>query len=95
MGSDVVAFDGGGTAGVPSTGQVQVVSALPSNMLFTDMIKKSLGGGASLRALVPLAGQVVISGNALSGRVGSGSGSGSRSRVLLLFLGGCRHFGLC
>ena len=38
MGSDVVAFDGGGTAGVPSTGQVQVVSALPSNMLLTDMI---------------------------------------------------------
>ena len=42
MGSDVVAFDGGGTAGVPSTGQVQVISALPSNVLLTDMV---LGGG--------------------------------------------------
>jgi hypothetical protein len=41
MGSDVVALDGGGTAGVPSTGQVQVVSALPSNMFLTDMV---LGG---------------------------------------------------
>jgi hypothetical protein len=41
MGGDVIALDGGRTAGVPSTGQVQVISALPSNMLFTDMV---LGG---------------------------------------------------
>jgi hypothetical protein len=38
MGSDVVTLNGGGTAGVPSTGQVQVISALPSNMLLTDMV---------------------------------------------------------
>jgi hypothetical protein len=42
MRSDVVTLDGGGTAGVPSTGQVQVISALPSNVLLTDMV---LGGG--------------------------------------------------
>ena len=45
MGSDVGSLDGGGTTGVPSTGQVQVVSALPSNMFFTDMV---LGGKLAL-----------------------------------------------
>jgi hypothetical protein len=38
MRSDVVTLDSGGAAGVPSTGQVQVVSALSSHMLLTDMV---------------------------------------------------------
>jgi hypothetical protein len=38
VGSDVVTLDSGGAAGVPSTGQVQVVSALPTDMLLTDMV---------------------------------------------------------
>lgn len=88
--SDVVTFDSGSAAGVPSTGQVQVVCALSSDVLLTDMVKESLSGGASFGALVPLAGQVIISRNALSGCVG---GSGSRRSVLLLFLSGGRHGG--
>jgi hypothetical protein len=39
MRSDVVTFYCGGTAGVPATSQVEVVCALASNMLFTDVFK--------------------------------------------------------
>ena len=38
VGSDVVTLDGGGAAGVPPTGQVQIVCALPSDVLLTDMV---------------------------------------------------------
>jgi hypothetical protein len=55
--------------------------------------KEGLSGRASLRALVPLAGQVIISGNALPGRVGSGSGRSVLLLLLLLFLSGGRHWG--
>lgn len=34
---DVVAFDGGGTAGTPLTSQVQVVGALAADMTLTDV----------------------------------------------------------
>jgi hypothetical protein len=36
--SDVVTLDSGSAAGVPSTGQVQVVCALSSDVLLTDMV---------------------------------------------------------
>ena len=38
MGGDVVTLDRGGAARVPSTGQVQVVCALSSDVLLTDMV---------------------------------------------------------
>jgi hypothetical protein len=38
MGGDMVTFDSGSTAEVPTTCQIQVVGALPSNMAFADML---------------------------------------------------------
>ncbi len=38
--SDVVTLDGGGTAGVPATGQVQVVRALSPDVLLADVFLK-------------------------------------------------------
>ena len=38
MRSDVVTLDSGSAAGVPSTGQVQVVCALSSDVFLTDMV---------------------------------------------------------
>jgi hypothetical protein len=38
VGSDVVSLDRGGAAGVPTTSQIQVVGALTSDMLLTDMV---------------------------------------------------------
>jgi hypothetical protein len=38
VGRDVVTLDRGSAAGIPSTGQIQVVCAFPSNMLLTDMV---------------------------------------------------------
>jgi hypothetical protein len=37
---DVVALDCGGTALIPATGKVQVIGALPSDMLFADVVLK-------------------------------------------------------
>ncbi len=42
VGSDVITLDGGGTAGVPATGQVQVVCALPSDVLLADVFLESV-----------------------------------------------------
>jgi hypothetical protein len=36
--SNVITLDSGRTAGVPSTGQVQVVGALSSHVLLTDVV---------------------------------------------------------
>jgi hypothetical protein len=41
--SDVVTLDRGGSARVPSAREVQVVCALPSDMLLTDVFKKGFG----------------------------------------------------
>ena len=38
VGSDMITLDRGGTAGVPATGQVQVVGALSSDVLLADMV---------------------------------------------------------
>lgn len=38
VGSDMVALDSGGTAGVPTTGKVQVVGALPADMFLADVL---------------------------------------------------------
>jgi hypothetical protein len=38
MGSDMITLDSGGTAGVPTTGKVQVVGALSSDMLLADVV---------------------------------------------------------
>jgi hypothetical protein len=38
VGSDMVALDSGGAAGVPSTGEVQVVGALSADMLLADVL---------------------------------------------------------
>lgn len=35
---DMVTLDGGGAAGIPPTGQIQVVCALSSDVLLTDMV---------------------------------------------------------
>lgn len=35
---NVVALDGGGAAGVPATGQVEIVGAFASHMLFADVL---------------------------------------------------------
>jgi hypothetical protein len=72
VGSDVIPLDGGCAARIPTTGKVQVVCALAADMFVANVVEKSLGRGASLGALVPLARQVVIS-------TGSGSGGGSGS----------------
>lgn len=42
VGGDVVALDGGGTARLPSTGQVEVVGALATNMLLANVLLNSL-----------------------------------------------------
>ena len=42
VGSDVITLDSGSTARVPSTGQIQVVGALPSDMLLTDVVLDSV-----------------------------------------------------
>lgn len=60
VGGDMVALDSGGTAGVPTAGKVQVVGALPADMFLADVLKEGLCRCASLAALVPLAGQVVV-----------------------------------
>lgn len=38
VGSDMIALDGGGSAGIPPTGEIQVVCTLPSDMLLADVI---------------------------------------------------------
>jgi hypothetical protein len=38
VGSDMVALDGGGSAGIPATGEIQVVCTFPSDMLLADVI---------------------------------------------------------
>jgi hypothetical protein len=54
MGCDMIALDGSGTARIPSTREVQVICALPSDMFFADVLKESFCRCALLRALVPL-----------------------------------------
>jgi hypothetical protein len=34
----MIALDGGGSAGIPPTGEIQVVCTLPSDMLLADVI---------------------------------------------------------
>lgn len=60
VGGNVVALDGGGTAVNPSTGQVQIVGRLASDMALADVLIEGLGGLAALFALVPLTGEVVV-----------------------------------
>lgn len=43
VGSNVVTLDGGGSARIPPAGEVQVVCALSSDMLLTDVFKEGLG----------------------------------------------------
>jgi len=38
VGGDVVAFDGGGAASSPLTGQVEVVCALATDVAFADVV---------------------------------------------------------
>lgn len=40
VGGDMIALDSGGTAGVPSAGEVQVVGALSADMLLADVLLK-------------------------------------------------------
>jgi hypothetical protein len=53
---DVVTLHGSGPALIPTTSEVEVVCALSTNMLLANVFKESLGGRASLGALIPLAG---------------------------------------
>jgi hypothetical protein len=87
---DVITLHSGGTALIPATGQVEVVCALASNVLLTDVFKEGLRGGTSLRTLVPLTGQVVISCNCWSGSL---SRRGCRSILLWLLCRSGRHGG--
>jgi hypothetical protein len=38
VGSDMIALDGGGSAGIPPTGEIQVVCTFPSDMLLAYVI---------------------------------------------------------
>lgn len=55
VGGDMITLDSGGTAGVPATGEVQVVGALSADVLLADVVKESLCRRASFSALVPVA----------------------------------------
>jgi hypothetical protein len=46
--SDVITLDRGGSARVPSAGEIQVVCALPADMLLTNVIEKGLSRRATL-----------------------------------------------
>lgn len=59
---DVIALDRGGPAHIPPTGQIQVVGALAPYMALAYMVIECLGRFTALRALVPLAGKVIIAG---------------------------------
>lgn len=90
VGSDMITLDSGSSARVPSTGEVQVICALSSDMFLADMFKKSLRRRTSLRTFVPLTGEVVVGCNCLSRSLCSGG----RGRFWLRFLGWwCRHLG--
>jgi hypothetical protein len=82
--SNVVTLDGGGSARVPSASEVQVVCALSSDMLLTDMFKEGLSGGASLRAFVPLAREVIIGSDSWARSLRRSSAGGSRIWLGLL-----------
>lgn len=86
VGGDVIALDGGGSAGIPPAGEIQVVCTLSSDMLLTDVIKESFGGRASLGAFVPLTGQVVVGRDSRARSLSRG-----RRCLLRLIVGVCRH----
>lgn len=76
MRGDVISLDGRGAAGIPLASQIQVVGALATNMLLTDVLVEGLGGVELLIAAVPAAGQRIIG----SRRTGLRSGRCGRRR---------------
>jgi hypothetical protein len=48
VGGNMVTFHSGGTARVPAAREIQVVGALSSDMLLTDVLEESFCGWASL-----------------------------------------------
>lgn len=69
---NVITLDGCCAAIVPATGQVQIISALATDMTLTDVIIEGLRRLAALGTFVPLASEVVIAGNSGTGSLSSG-----------------------
>lgn len=69
VGGNMVAFNSGSPALVPSTGEVQVVCALASDVLLANVLEESLCRRAALTAFVPLTREVIISGDIWSWRL--------------------------
>lgn len=69
---DVVALDGGCAAIVPAAGQVQIVSALATDMALANVVIEGLGRLAALGTFVPLASEVVVAGDSGTGNLGAG-----------------------
>lgn len=55
VGGDVVTFDRASVTSLPATDKVQVISALSSDMSFTEVLKEALSRVSSLTTLLPLA----------------------------------------
>ena len=69
---DVVALDGGCAAIVPAAGQVEIVSALATDMALTDVVIEGLGRLAALGTFVPLASEVVVASDSGTANLGAG-----------------------
>lgn len=69
---DVVALDGGCAAIVPAAGQVQIISALATDMALTNVVIEGLGRLAALDTFVPLASEVVVTGDSGTRNLGAG-----------------------
>lgn len=90
--SDMVTLYGSSAALIPTTGEVKVICAFATDMLLANVFKESLGGRASLGALIPLTGQVVVGGNSWARCLSSSSRCRSCGSFWPRFLGGgSRH----
>lgn len=69
---DVVTLDGCCAAIVPATGQVQIISALATDMALADVVIEGLRRLAALGTFVPLASEVVIAGDSGTGNLSTG-----------------------
>lgn len=69
---DVVALDGGCAAIVPAAGQIEIVSALATDMALTNVVIEGLGRLAALGTFVPLASEVVVAGDSGTADLGAG-----------------------
>lgn len=84
---DMITLYCGGAARVPSTGEVEVVSRLATNMFLADVLKESLWRSAFLRTFLPLTREVVVaSSDYLTRHIGSLWGRKLLLRLALVLL---------